>query len=159
MAIENDVQQVIDQLTGVLASMVPDLGDVSPQVAALLAPSVRLALMGVLDEAARDLNGQLQGIAEISTELQSGEPVLVGRPLLHPQASRENLTGVEPFEAGSEEALARFTLRMPESLKAQAEQAAARSGLSLNMWIVQSLASALNPPYTRTSSSLHGWMG
>ncbi|WP_133617499.1 toxin-antitoxin system HicB family antitoxin [Leucobacter luti] len=39
----------------------------------------------------------------------------------------------------------RTTLRIPESLKAQAELAAAAAGISLNTWLIRSIATALQP--------------
>ena len=41
----------------------------------------------------------------------------------------------EPFD-GEDESVARITLRLPESLKAKAEDLAARRGQSLNTWLV-----------------------
>uniref|UniRef100_UPI002741F34C toxin-antitoxin system HicB family antitoxin n=1 Tax=Actinoplanes sp. RD1 TaxID=3064538 RepID=UPI002741F34C len=44
-----------------------------------------------------------------------------------------------PDEGGDQ---ARLTLRMPESLKARAEQAAAAEGISVNAWLVRAVATA-----------------
>lgn len=41
--------------------------------------------------------------------------------------------------------VARFNLRLPESLKERAEDAAAAEGLSLNAWVVRAVAAALEP--------------
>jgi hypothetical protein len=40
--------------------------------------------------------------------------------------------------------MARITLRLPESLKEQAERSAAEEGLSVNAWLVRAVAAALN---------------
>ena len=48
---------------------------------------------------------------------------------------------------------ARITLRLPETLKAGVEAAAAREGVSANAWIVRALARALEPRAARRSSN------
>ena len=45
-----------------------------------------------------------------------------------------------------EDGTARLTLRLPESLKARAEAAAAASGLSVNAWLVRAVAAAVDGP-------------
>jgi hypothetical protein len=47
-----------------------------------------------------------------------------------------------PEEAEEEGGLARVTLRIPESVKARAEELAARSGHSLNTWLVNVVRAA-----------------
>ena len=54
-------------------------------------------------------------------------------------------TGTDSVERGDEE-VARVTLRLPERLKAQAERAAARDGVSLNSWLIDAVAHALRLP-------------
>ena len=46
-------------------------------------------------------------------------------------------------QADEEQAAARITLRLPESLKARAEAAANGEGISLNTWLVRATARAL----------------
>jgi hypothetical protein len=52
-----------------------------------------------------------------------------------------------PFRAVGEpdDATARLTLRLPEPLKVQLEAAAAAEGLSVNAWLVRTVAGALQP--------------
>ena len=44
---------------------------------------------------------------------------------------------------GEDDASARITLRLPERLKADAEAAAGREGVSANAWLVRAVASAI----------------
>ena len=60
-----------------------------------------------------------------------------------------------------DDATARTTLRLPDSLKARAEAAATAEGLSLNTWLVRAVAAAVEPPppAPRDSSSAYtGWV-
>ena len=49
---------------------------------------------------------------------------------------------------------ARVTLRLPESVKARAEDAAGRDGVSVNSWLVRAVVQALDAP--RPGSSRGG---
>jgi hypothetical protein len=102
-----------------------------------LSPAVRLALMDAISQAA----------AEITSRMPSGsvEVRLNGRELDFvlqlPQA--ETASPTPPLEEADEDgSLARISLRMPETMKAKAEELAARSGQSLNNWLVNVVRAA-----------------
>src|SRR5690349_13914294 len=100
-----------------------------------LDPSLRLALMEALSQAA----------AEITTEMRDGsvDVRLAGRDL---EFVVEQATPVAPAAPAAQApgaadedddgATARITLRLPEGVKTKAEELAARTGSSLNTWIV-----------------------
>lgn len=100
-----------------------------------LDPAVRLAFYDALAAAA----------AEISTELPEGS---VEARLHHGEVSfRVDVAEVHPADRAAEQVpaaepeddegdLARLTVRLPEPLKAKAEEAATRRGQSLNAWLV-----------------------
>jgi predicted HicB family RNase H-like nuclease len=48
--------------------------------------------------------------------------------------------------AEGDDGTARVTLRLPESIKARAEEAATRAGISVNAWLVRAVARALDGP-------------
>jgi hypothetical protein len=105
-------------------------------------PALRLVLLDLLTEAADDLSTQLGG-AVVEVRLHGREPELVASaqvPLTPPAppAAEEG----DPGEGGS----ARVTLRLPESVKARCEQAAAAEGQSLNAWMFRALVAALDGP-------------
>jgi hypothetical protein len=116
--------------------------DAAERLGLALDPSMRLALMEALSQAA----------AEITTEMRAGsvDVRLTGRelefvveqaaPAVPPAASAP-----QPPSADEEEddgATARITLRLPESVKAKAEELAGKTGSSLNTWIVNVLRTA-----------------
>jgi hypothetical protein len=110
------------------------------RLALALDPSMRLALMEALSQAA----------AEITTEMRTGsvDVRLTGREL---EFVVEHEAPVAPVaapvqqptdEAEDDGATARITLRLPESVKTKAEELAAKTGSSLNTWIVNVLRAA-----------------
>ncbi len=130
------------ELTGYADAMRADLsavaegGDDRARAAAerllrALEPSLRLRLMDALGEAATELSGQLP---EGRVELR-----LAGPEVSLAYVSESTTGGV----VAEEDYSARITLRLPDSLKARAEQAAAREGISMNTWLVRALARAL----------------
>jgi len=108
-----------------------------------LDPASRLALMEAISQAA----------AEITAELPGGsvEVKLAGRELEFAVQSAPTAPLAPPAppappepEDGDDLALARITLRLPESVKAKAEERAAKAGQSLNTWLVQVVRAATN---------------
>jgi|SRR5689334_19452933 len=105
-----------------------------------LDPAARLALMEAISQAA----------AEITAELPAGgvDVRLEGRELaftvhtpapMAPPAPPPPPTAAEESDEGG---LARITLRIPESVKARAEEKAAQAGDSLNTWLVKVVRAA-----------------
>ncbi|CAI9412016.1 toxin-antitoxin system HicB family antitoxin [Nocardioides sp. T2.26MG-1] len=113
----------------------PEAREATERLAFALDPAARLALMEAVSQAA----------AEITAEMPNGgvDVRLTGRELdfvVHstPAGPSEEATSPaapveEPEDDGN---VARITLRIPESVKAKAEELAARSGHSLNTWLV-----------------------
>ncbi|WP_395658249.1 pilus assembly protein HicB [Nocardioides sp.] len=118
----------------------PDAREVTERLAFALDPAARLALMEAVSQAA----------AEITAEMPDGgvDVRLDGRELafvVHaPAPSAEAPAGPPPAaeEADDEGTVARITLRIPESVKTRAEELAARSGHSLNTWLVNVVRAA-----------------
>jgi|SRR5690242_129389 len=122
------------------------------RIAAALEGALRTRLLDLLGEAAVELDAQVpEGAVEL--RLAGGEPQLVytARPGAAPAPA-------EPDEDG---ASARITLRLPERLKTQAEDAAARAGTSLNTWLVRAVSSAVGERgeqrRSRPGGRLQGW--
>ena len=105
-----------------------------------LDPAARLALMEAISQAA----------AEITAELPAGgvDVRLEGRELaftVHTPTPMAPPTPPPPpaaVEETDEGGLARITLRIPESVKARAEEKAAQAGDSLNTWLVKVVRAA-----------------
>lgn len=108
--------------------------------------SVRLTLMDALSQAASEITNELHGTS-VEVRLKGREPIFVvaGAATEAPApAAEEPGDSGDDFEFDEDETVARITLRLPESLKARAEEMAARRGQSLNTWLVNATRSATN---------------
>lgn len=121
-----------------------------------LESSLHLRILDLLTEAAADLSRQLS-TGRVDVRLAGRDPELVVVEEEHEPA--EPAAATFGF-AGDEIETARITLRLPESLKLQAEGAAAREGVSTNTWLTRAVAQALEPrraPRMRTGNRLQGY--
>lgn len=120
----------------------PDARAAAERLSYALDPAARLSIMEAVSQAA----------AEITAELPAGsvDVHLNGRELefgVHLPTPSAPASGPAPTEKTEEEdedegAVARITLRLPETLKTKAEELAARSGHSLNTWLVNVIRAA-----------------
>ena len=123
----------------------PALAEAADRLSAALDASMRLALLDALSEASMELGRQLSaGRIEVR---------LAGREV--------ELTYVAdapaPPVAADDDASARITLRLPERLKADAEAAAAREGVSTNAWLVRAVSAAVAVGQRRVGHRLRGY--
>ena len=125
-------------------------------LAGAVGPAVRVALMQALAEMALEVTHEL-GDRVVEMRLEGEDVrVAVGGPT-------DELADERTDEAFSDEgALARVTLRMPEGLKADAEAAAARKGVSLNTWLTRTVRDAVGtgeaPAERRRGQRVKGWV-
>jgi hypothetical protein len=135
------VETLRTDVTAAAAVGGPEVQRAAELVADALDPAVRLVLLDVLTDVANDLTAALDG-PSVEVRLRGREPelVVVG-PVPEPAPA-----AVPADEAGT----ARLTLRLPETLKSRAEQAAAAEGQSVNNWLVRAVARALEPAPTFT---------
>jgi len=128
-------------------------GDEAMQVAErLVVPlesSMRLALLEALSAAADEITRDLAP-GSVHVRLQGREPQFVVTP-----APAEAFADTGPAQAppgaapppaldGEDGAMARINFRLAQHLKDRVEQAADRSGLSVNSWLVRAAAAALD---------------
>jgi hypothetical protein len=113
-----------------------------------LEASVRLALLEALSAAADEITRDLAP-GSVHVRLQGREPQFVVTP---PPAEGFAEAGpvpsasaaLPPAPEGDDGAMARINFRLAEHLKNRIEQAADRSGLSVNGWLVRAAAAALD---------------
>lgn len=140
-----DITPYVDSLRRDLLAAAESAGPETRQAADRLTfaldPSARLALMEAISQAA----------AEITAEMPTGgvDVRLNGRELdfvvdVAGMAPPTPPTPPAPATVEEDEdgAVARITLRIPESVKVRAEELAARSGHSLNTWLVNVVRAA-----------------
>ena len=118
----------------------------------------RLAIMSALSELAAEVTASL-GDRIVEVRLDGSEiRVSVSDPTPGPEAPVPPAPTL--LEGGD---LSRITLRLPDDLKTQAEQAAAREGTSLNTWLVRAVQHNLRSqtPVSapgRTHNRVRGWV-
>jgi hypothetical protein len=99
-----------------------------------LRSSVGLRMLDALTEAALELSAQIpSGHVEVRLAGQDPTLVYVGEQQAEPAVTEDDQS-------------ARITLRLPESLKARLDAAAAREGVSVNTWLVRALSRAVSSP-------------
>jgi hypothetical protein len=146
-----ELEPYIATLRQEFASAAEAAGDEAMAVAErLIIPlesSVRLALLEALSAAADEITCDLAP-GSVHVRLQGREPQFVVTP-----APTEGFaeagpvpvppSALPPAPEGDDGAIARINLRLAEHLKNRIEQAADRSGLSVNGWLVRAAAAAL----------------
>lgn len=113
-----------------------DVAAAAERLTLTLEPATRLALMEALSHAAAEITAKMPaGGVEVRLDGRELDFVVEAAPAPPP-----------PPPPAAEEAddanTARITLRLPESVKARAEELAAASGTSLNGWLVQAVRAA-----------------
>ena len=121
----------------------PDSRPVAERLLLALDPSVRLVLLELLGESAAEISAELPaGVVDV--RLRGREPeFVVDVPQVLEQPPAAGPDGVGDVEEEEDDgAVARISLRLPESVKNRAEELAVRGGYSLNSWIVTVLRAA-----------------
>ncbi|MFJ4473179.1 hypothetical protein ACIP2X_37595 [Streptomyces sp. NPDC089424] len=146
-----DLTPYVDTLRRELAAAAEAGGDEARELAArLTAPlesATRLAMLNVLSAAMDEITRELAP-GSVDVRLRGLEPnFVVTPPPFYGGAPAEPAAPAEPLAAPAdtdEGGTARVNLRLPASLKVRAEEAAAREGLSVNAWLVRTVAAAVD---------------
>ena len=151
MELDSYVRQVQEQLAAAAALGDDRVREVASSLASAALPAVRLAILGALAAAADEITAALldnPGAPTVAVHLDAadiriavtsdaGEPV----PLLHPDEG---------------EASARISLRLPEALKGEIDDAATRAGVSVNTWLIRAATATLRSGFGGPSGR-GGW--
>jgi HicB family len=117
-------------------------------VARLTAPmdaAVRLMLLEALSSATAEITRELAP-GSVDVRLRGGEPeFVVTPPPAQPAGAADEApdAGEQAAAAAGEGNVARINLRLPDELKSRVERAADREGLSINAWLVRTVAAAV----------------
>lgn len=148
MLVRMDITPYVESLRHDLAAAAEAGGDearaAAERLALALDPAVRLALMDALSQAAAEITNELPA-GSVDVRLKGREPqFVVDVPTMPiaaptppaPPAPPRPEDADDATDVDEDDSIARITLRIPESLKYKAEELAAKSGHSLNSWIV-----------------------
>jgi HicB family len=130
--IDGYVQALRDDLARVAAVGDESTARAAELLSVALESAVGRRFLEALGEAALELNHQLDS-GRVEVRFAGSDPELVYVP-------DEEAVTAEPAD---EAFTARITLRLPESLKARLDATASINGVSVNTWLVQVLARAL----------------
>jgi hypothetical protein len=169
-----DLTPYVDSLRRELAVAAEAGGDQARELAerltAPLESATRLTMLNVLSAAMDEITRDLAP-GSVDVRLRGLDPDFVVTP---PPADRGTPAApavpAEPPAAaapadGDEGGTARVNLRLPAHLKARAEEAAAREGLSVNAWLVRAVSAAVDTgarprpaEKTQIGQSFTGWV-
>ncbi|MET8170565.1 toxin-antitoxin system HicB family antitoxin [Streptomyces sp. NPDC005329] len=169
-----DLTPYVDTLRRELAVAAEAGGDEARELAerltAPLESATRLTMLHVLSAATDEITRDLAP-GSVDVRLRGLDPhFVVTLPPNDGGAIAEPVAPVEPLSApaeGDEGGTARVNLRLPAHLKARAEEAATREGLSVNAWLVRAVSAAVDngtrPPRTTEKTqalgqSFTGWV-
>ncbi|WP_017241520.1 toxin-antitoxin system HicB family antitoxin [Streptomyces sp. SS] len=147
--------------------------ELADRLTAPLESAARLTMLNVLSAATDEITRELAP-GSVDVRLRGLDPDFVvtlppsaaaSTEPTEPAASAEPLPAPAPAE-GDEGGTARVNLRLPAHLKARAEEAAAREGLSVNAWLVRAVSAAVDggtrprtPEKARTvGQTFTGWV-
>ncbi|MDI6908726.1 pilus assembly protein HicB [Nocardioides sp.] len=112
----------------------PEARQATERLAFALDPAARLALMEAVSQAAAEITAELpDGGVDVRLNGRELDFVVHTTPASPMETPAPTTPDDEPEDDGN---VARITLRIPESVKTRAEELAARSGHSLNTWLV-----------------------
>lgn len=139
------VERLRRDLSDAAAAGGPETQAAAERLALALDPATRMMLLEALSEATAEITGRLEHDA-VDVRMSGREPEFVvtrveaDLPSAPPDAAPAPPAPPEP----EDDSQSRITLRLPESVKVRAEEAATQSGLSLNAWIVDAVRDALD---------------
>jgi hypothetical protein len=143
-----------------------DARALAERLTAPLDSATRLILLEAMAAAADEITRDLAP-GSVEVRLRGQNPSFVVTPPPGEEAfegATLSRSRVSAFKTeGDEGGTSRINLRLPDSLKLRAEEAAEREGLSVNAWLGRAVAAALEPDDTRRSSprggqSYTGWV-
>jgi hypothetical protein len=147
MVVHMDITPYVDSLRRDLLAAAeaagPETHAAAERLTFALDPAARLALMEAISQAATEITAEMPA-GGVDVRLDGRELAFVvdaptGPPAPPAPPAPPPPPGVDEVEEGG---IARITLRLPESVKAKAEEFAARSGHSLNTWLVNVVRAA-----------------
>lgn len=147
-----DLAPYVDNLRRDLAAAAEaasaEVRDAASRLSYAIEPSLRMVMLEALSVAAAEITEQLAaGVVEVRLRGRDPELVVGEAATAAPEAAEPATAAATDLEEG----VARVSLRLPESVKARVEDAAAASGQSVNAWLVRAVVQMLDAPSDRPS--------
>lgn len=132
-------------LTNAARTSSTEVQEAADRLAQGVEPALRLTLMEMASDLAADVTSRLDGDV-VDVRIRGGNPeIVVERRAPEPDVPTAPLPPPPPPAPAPEDdgGTARISLRIPEYLKTQLEEAAAADGVSVNTWLVRCVATSL----------------
>jgi len=138
------VERLRRDLSDAAAAGGPEAQAAAELLALALDPATRMMLLEALSQAAAEITGELDREA-VDVRMSGREPEFVVTQVepTGPQAPPAPPAPPVPPDP-EDDSQSRITLRLPESVKVRAEEAANNVGQSLNAWLVDAVRDALD---------------
>jgi hypothetical protein len=133
------VDNLLDDLTAAAAAGTDETQRAAHLLAGALESAVRLCLMDALSAMAAEVTAA-GDLGTVEIRMHGREPQVVVIPAVDPAPAELSVPALGEEDEGE---IARVTLRLPESLKVQAEEAAGIQNISVNAWLVRAVGAAL----------------
>lgn len=168
MKLQHYIDEIHRQAEAVADARGDDARTLAVQLIAPLDAAIRLALLEALTEAAQEITCELAP-GSVQVRLHGRDPEFVVTIPSEPPAdsvragrtatANDLLGATQVGDFASEEGgTSRINLRMPDQLKARVEQAAALEGISVNAWLVRTVAANVEPRGPRGKQRVTGWV-
>ena len=139
MQLDSHIQAIREDVANTARIGDEATAEAAQRLSEALGSTLHLRLLDLLGEAALEIGGQLVS-GRIEVRLAGRDPELV--------VVMEETQDEPPAPTG-EELSGRITLRLPETLKARVEAAAALEGVSTNAWLIRSISRMLDSRHAR----------
>ena len=149
MQLDSHVQAIQQELVAAASLGDDAAAEAARRMGDAVASSLHLHLLDLLGEAALEVGSQVES-GRVEVRLAGRDPELV---VVTDEAPDAGQIGI------GEEYSGRISLRLPESLKAGVEAAAAREGISTNAWLVRTIARMLEQrPSRKSRNRMQGYV-
>jgi hypothetical protein len=121
----------------------PEIREAAERLAHGLEPALRLAFMEIAADIAAEVTARLDGDV-VDVRLRGGNPeIVVERRVEGLDAPPAPPSPPAPPPVEDEGGMARISLRLPDGLKTQVDEAAATAGVSANTWLIRAIQQVL----------------
>lgn len=161
------VDSLNQALSNAAATGAPEVQEAADRLARGVEPAVRLTLMEMASDIAAEVTSQLESDI-VDVRFRGGSPEIVVERVSEPVAPPAPAPPPPPPPGEDDGGISRISLRLPESLKSQVDDAAAAEGVSANAWLVRAVQAALQPSSSidisgpggrvRIGRSISGWV-
>jgi hypothetical protein len=169
------IENLHNEFAGAAEAGGPEARALADRLFTQLEAAIRLTLLDALSSAADEITRDLAP-GSVHVRLRGREPAFVvtpaGREFERTDAGDRSSTAPSPLPVlppeGDDGGTSRINLRLPDHLKASIEEAAGRAGLSVNAWLIRTLATSVESgdrdrrparrPEPKSGQHITGWV-